>query len=253
MTLAILNLVLFVSGLVVLFPKNTWKKPLSEYPKILAYHSVYLGLIILVVLVHLLEVNILDAVITDMLGMNFTSSILFIEDGIVHWFSQQWTPVLVYFFVFVYIGLYPFLLWFTVLYFIIVDERKAIRTFTYALIWIYAIALPFYLFFPITNVYSYYGTPSALNTVIPSIEHVFYTTTTNNNCFPSLHVAMSLLLVKTVSLTKNKRIIYVTYFCAICVICSVIYLAIHWITDVIGGILLALGVFYLVQHFMKET
>jgi membrane-associated phospholipid phosphatase len=207
----------------------------------------------LVVIVHLLEVNILDTVITDILGMNFTSSILFIEDGVVYWFSQQWTPVLVYFFVFVYIGLYPFLLWFTVLYFIFADERKAMRTFTYSLVGMYTIALPFYLFLPITNVYSYYGTPSALTMVIPGIEQVFYTTTTNNNCFPSLHVAMSLLLVKAVSLTNNKRYIYVTYFSAICVICSVIYLAIHWITDVIGGILLALGVFYLVQYFMKET
>ena len=248
-----LNLILLITCLIVLFPKNTWKKPLRGYPTILAYHSVYLGLIVMVVFLHLLEVNILDGVITDIIGMNFTSSILFIEDGVVHWFSQQWTPVLVYFFVFIYIGLYPFLLWFTILYLIIVDERKAMRTFTYSLVGMYAIALPFYLFIPITNVYSYYGTSSALNMVLPSIEHVFYTTTTNNNCFPSLHVAMSLLLVKTVSSTNNKRFIYVTYFCAICVICSVIYLAIHWITDVIGGILLALGVFYLVQHFMKET
>jgi membrane-associated phospholipid phosphatase len=126
------------------------------------------------------------------------------------------------------------------------------KTFAYSLIGIYSIAFPFYLFFPVTNVYSYYGTSSALTMVIPSIEHFFYTTTTTNNCFPSLHVAMSLLLIKTVSMTNNKRFMYLTYFCAICVICSVIYLAIHWITDVIGGILLTIGVFTLVQHFMKE-
>jgi membrane-associated phospholipid phosphatase len=145
------------------------------------------------------------------------------------------------------------MLWFTLLYFIMVNEKKAMKTFACSLVGIYAIALPFYLFFPITNVYSYYGTSSALNMVIPSIEQFFYTTTTTNNCFPSLHVAVSLLLVKTVSFTNNKRFIYLTYFCAICVICSVIYLAIHWITDVIGGILLTVGVFYLIKYFMKET
>jgi membrane-associated phospholipid phosphatase len=126
------------------------------------------------------------------------------------------------------------------------------KTFTYSLLGIYTIALPFYLFFPVTNVYTYYGTSSALTTVIPSIEHFFYATTTTNNCFPSLHVAMSILLIKTVSMTNNKRFMYLTYFCAICVICSVIYLAIHWITDVIGGILLTICVFTIIQHFMKE-
>ena len=176
-----------------------------------------------------------------------------IEDGVVYWFSQNWTPVLVYFFVFIYIVLYPFTLWFSLLYFLIADERKAMKTFAYSLVIIYAIALPFYLFLPVTNVYIYYGSASALNAVIPGVEQFFYATTTNNNCFPSLHVAMALLVAKTVSLTDNKRFIYLAYFCAICVICSVIYLAIHWITDVIGGILLAFAVFYLVKRFIKET
>ena len=213
----------------------------------------YLALIIGIVALHLLEVNILDPITTKMVGMNFSANIQGIEDGIVHWFAQFWTPTLVSFFVFVYIGLYPFLLWFTLLYFIIIDEKKAMKTFAYSLLGIYAIALPFYLFVPITNVYHYYGTDSALNMVIPSVEQFFYTTTTTNNCFPSLHVALSLLLVQTVRLTQNKRFMYLTYFSAICVTCSVIYLAIHWITDVIGGILLSTGVFYLVKHFMKES
>ena len=218
-----------------------------------SYHSVYLFFIIVVVAVHLLEVNIIDSFMTGLVGSNFTPTIQMIEDGGVYWFSQHWTPMFVYFFVFIYIVMYPFTLWFSLLYFLIADERKAMKAFAYALVIIYAIALPFYLFLPVTNVYIYYGSASALNAVIPGVEQFFYATTTNNNCFPSIHVAMALLVAKTVSLTNNKRFIYLAYFCAICVICSVIYLAIHWITDVIGGILLAFGVFYLVKRFIKET
>jgi membrane-associated phospholipid phosphatase len=127
------------------------------------------------------------------------------------------------------------------------------KTFALSFLLIYSITLIFYLFFPITNVYTTYGTPSALNTVIPGIEHFFYATTTNNNCFPSLHVAMMLLIAYTVSLTENKQYRYLIYFCTFFVICSVIYLAIHWITDVIGGILLSSAMFYLVKRYTKET
>lgn len=251
--LATLNILLFVTSLIFIIPKNTWKKTMLDYKKTIPSHIIPLLLIIIVVIIHLIEVHFIDSFTTTLIGQDFTTVIESIEDGAVYWFSQHWTPLPLYFFVFIYIGLYPFLLWYSLFYFLITDEKKAMKTFAYCLIGIYAIALPFYLFLPITNVYTYYGLTSALDSVIPTVEQFFYSTTTNNNCLPSLHVAVSLLIAFIASYTRNKRFIYLTYFCAIGVICAVIYLAIHWLTDVIAGVLLGAGIFTLVQYFTKET
>jgi membrane-associated phospholipid phosphatase len=209
-------------------------------------------MIVGIVIFHLIEVNLLDTYFTNLIGIDSTVIVQMIENGVVYWFSQHWTPVLVYFFVFMYIGIYPFTLWFSSLYFLLTNDKNAMKSLAHGLVLIYSIALPFYLFFPVTNVYTFYGITSALETVIPGIEQFFYSTTTYNNCFPSLHVAMTLLIAKSISLTNNKKLTYFAYLCSISVIISVIYLAIHWIIDVIGGIILALSIFYLQKRFNKE-
>ena len=252
MVLGLINLILFIIGLFLFLPKKIHKTKFSEYYQIFVSQIKYLLIIFGVVAFHLIEVNLLDSFFTDLIGVDFASSLELIEDNVVYWFSQNWTPFLVYFCVMMYIAVYPFTLWFSPLYFLLTDNKKAMKTLAYGLLLIYVIALPFYLFLPITNVYTYYGIESALETVVPSVENFFYSTTTSNNCLPSLHVAMALLIARSVSLTKNKLYTYFTYFCAVSVIVSVIYLAIHWITDVICGTVLAFSVFYLLKRFVKE-
>lgn len=249
---ASLNILLFVVSLFFFMSKKIFKTTLSTYYQIFFSHLKYIVIIVGVVAFHLVEINILDPYFTNLIGIDFANNIQMMENGVVYWFSQNWTPSLAYFFVVMYIVVYPFTLWFSPLYFLLTDNKKAMKSLAYGLLLLYSIALPFYLFFPVTNVYTFYGIESVLETVIPNVEQFFYSTTTSNNCLPSLHVAMTLLIAKSVSLTKNKKYTYFVYFCAISVIVSVIYLAIHWITDVICGVILAFSVFYLQKHFIKE-
>jgi membrane-associated phospholipid phosphatase len=243
---------LCIGGFFLFMPKEIFKITLPKFYRNFLSSFNYLLMMVAVVILHLIEINLFDPYLTNLLNSDYTNIMQIIENGVVYWFSQHRTPVVVTFFVFIYIGVYPFTLWFSPLYFLLTNNKKAMKSLASGLIMIYFIALPFYLFFPITNVYTFYGLTSALETVIPGIEQFFYSTTTYNNCFPSLHVAMTLLIAKSISITKNKKFTYFAYFCSISVIISVLYLAIHWITDVIGGIILALSIFYLQKRFIKE-
>ena len=229
-------------------PKKT---KLNFIPQI-KRHLPYLLIIFGVVLIHLIEVNFIDAPVTEWIGHDFANNVRALEGDSVYWFSQNWHALLVYIFVTIYIAIYPFFLWFSPLYFLITDNKKAMKTFAYGFLLIYAIALPFYLFLPITNVYTFYEASSALESAIPSVEKFFYSTTTQNNCLPSLHTAMIILVTYSVSLTGNKKFTYFAIFTMIAVIISVIYLSIHWIIDVITGGILAVGVIFLLKKIMGE-
>jgi len=252
LVIGLINLFLFIMGLFFFTPRKIFKTTFQDYYHIFSSNSKYIIIILVVVIIHLIEVNIIDSYLTNLLGFDFTQSINLIENGIVYWFSQNWNFFLVVFFAIVYIAVYPFTLWFSPLFFLLTKDKKAMKSLAYGLLLIYIIALPFYLFFPVTNVFTFYGVESALEWIIPGVNQFFYTTTTFNNCLPSLHVAMSLLIAKSVYITKNKKYTYFVYFCTISVIISVIYLAIHWIIDVMCGIILAFSVFYLQKRLIKE-
>lgn len=252
--IGVINLVLLLLSLVLFMPKKFYKETnlnTLELINIFRRYSIPILIIIGVVAFHLFEVNIIDSSITEWVGYDYANTIRGIEGDTVYWFSQNWIPALVYFFVIIYIAIYPFTLWFSPLYFILNDEKRAIKSLAYGLLLIYAVALPFYLFMPVTNVYTFYGAESALETVIPSIETFFYSATTQNNCLPSLHTAITILVAYCVSITGNKKLTYFAYFTMISVIISVIYLSIHWITDVITGALLAVGVIFILKRYMR--
>jgi len=235
-------------------PKEFYKKSkfsVFEFFQMFSIHIIPLLIIIIIVGFNFLEVNLIDPQTTEWIGHDYANELNSVEGDAVYWFSQNWIPALVYFFVLIYTAVYFFTLWFSPLYFILNNEKKAMKTLAYGLLIIYVIALPFYLFMPITNVYTFYSVNSALEAVFPSINTFFYSTTTLNNCLPSLHTAVTILVAYSISLTGNKKLTYFAYFIMITVIISVIYLSIHWITDVIAGIILTIGAIFILKRFMR--
>ena len=250
-----INILLLLFIVFFLMPKGSIKKIPFDFNIIIKLFMNQIKPILIIVgivVFHLIEVKFIDPFTTDLVGYDYAYEIVNFENGFVYWFSQHWNPVLLYYFVLIYIVVYPFTLWFLPLYFILGRRKRALKSLAYGLLLIYMVSLPFYLFLPITNVYSFYGVESALETVIPSIESFFYFTTTQNNCLPSLHTAMSILVAYCFYLTGNKKLTYFGYFVMVSVLISVVYLSIHWLVDIISGVLLSLGVILLLSHYIKD-
>ncbi len=250
--LGLIQIVLLLISIFFFTDKRIYKKTANEYYTLFKKSIIPIIIILGVVLFHLMEVKIIDPITTEIVGADFAPSIKSLEDSIVASFSNYWTPALVSFFVLMYIAVYPFTLWFSPVYFIIADEKKAMKTLAYGLLLIYIIALPFYLFLPITNVYVFNNLGSALENTIPTVENFFYAVTTENNCLPSLHTAMTIIIAYSMSLTKNKKLTYLAYFTMITVITAIIYLAIHWIVDIITGAVLAIAIIFILRYVMKK-
>lgn len=103
----------------------------------------------------------------------------------------------------------------------------------------YALALPFFLFVPSVNPHTSLGLPSPFEEIHPRLEGAYYLLTTRDNTFPSLHVAVTLILswaILSSRLVPLKGAIAVT---APLVVASVVLVRVHWLVDVAGGLAVA--------------
>ena len=196
-SIGLINLGLFLMGLFLFIPREQLRQVLvTRHEDWMLLR--YLLIIFSVMVVHLIEVNVFDPLVSGFVGWDFAAWFVAIEDSWVVGLVDGWHPWVVSFFVMIYIAVYPFILWFSVLYFVLCREIRAIRTLAWGSVLVYLVTLPFYLFFPVSNVYTFFGIESTLEKVFPGVEQFFYSTTTSNNCFPSLHTAMALLVVMAV-------------------------------------------------------
>ena len=252
--LAVSNLFLFLFSLKFLVNKDFLEIRKQNFYDSFRRNLPYLFLIIGVCVFHVLEVNLIDPAATSFVGHDFADAVQKIEGDIVYQLHSGYSTLfLTGFFTVMYIVVYPFTLWFVPLYVVFYNGRRPIRGLANGLFLTYMIALPFYLFLPATNVYTYYKIDSALETVIPSVENFFYMTTTHNNSFPSLHTSVAILMTWVASLTGNKKLEYFTFFCMVSVIISVVYLGIHWLIDVASGALISTGVILILRNFIRES
>ncbi|HUW67221.1 MAG TPA: phosphatase PAP2 family protein [Candidatus Nanoarchaeia archaeon] len=189
------------------------------------------------------------------INSDYTSYIMMIEGDMVAHFQSFATPLLTYFNGFVYLMIFSFIMIFTFVILIFTRNVTALEEFTIAFIIIYLTAFPFYIFFPVTVTgHAITGVSTLLYDLSPIIDQgVRVVDPFLDNDFPSLHAALSVMAVLIVvfrtNLTRYKVFIIVSTFA---ILFSTLYLGIHWITDLVGGTVLALISYYIAVRFRKS-
>ncbi|MFP4654421.1 MAG: phosphatase PAP2 family protein [Methanohalobium sp.] len=198
----------------------------------------------------------MQAAITDLLGIssyvNYATYLIMIEGNIVSYFQNIATPSLTYISSVIYLLGFPFLLVFT--FFILVYTRKfkALEEYIIAFVLIYIIAYPVFVFFPVkVTGHTLQSVEPLLYNLSPIIVHGIEMSDPGlNNCLPSLHTAMSMMAMMIATFRTNfLRYKLFSIVVTTSILFTILYLGIHWITDMVAGIALALIVYLIVTRY----
>jgi membrane-associated phospholipid phosphatase len=143
----------------------------------------------------------------------------------------------------VYVGGYPAIIILAVMVPLWLDDGRTARRALSCYALSFAAALPFYLLFPVDEVWHHDASVENIINSYPFVRDHLYSFNELNNCFPSLHTAISVALAAVVwTSPAPRRFRLFAAGLASGIVFSTVYLGIHWVTDVAAGLLLAAGV-----------
>lgn len=129
------------------------------------------------------------------------------------------------------------------------DFGKMVRYALSAHIFQVFLITPFYLIFNLQEVWYVLGQPDGVGRNLSPAAAA----AVSLNCFPSMHTSIAFAVFLLVLREKNKAFKIVWGFFCLSVIFSTLYLEVHWVLDVIGGIILAYGTVKLVDLVMAKA
>ncbi len=176
-------------------------------------------------------------------NQNYARYIMILEGNVVSLLQEIATPLLTYVSGFFYLLMFPFLMVFTFLLLVYLQRHKAVQEFVVAFILIYMLAFPFYVLFPVhVTGYTLSGVSPLLYNLSPLIaEGVRIVDPELNNCFPSLHAALSVMaMIMVLHNVKSRRYQAFAVITTAAILFTILYLGIHWLSDLVGGTLLAI-------------
>jgi len=177
-------------------------------------------------------------------GWNVTPLIRQIEDGFVIYIQSFATPVLTAYFSYIYVFGYAFLLIFPFLAYLSLSDQTHFRSLILGYTLNYGLGLLCYLLFIAYGPRNSFGpglVESLLFDTYPQFQFLTRSINVPTNVFPSLHTSLSATVALLAFHTRREYPIWlgVSTALAVSVFISTMYLGIHWLLDVLAGIVLA--------------
>lgn len=154
----------------------------------------------------------------------------------------EWAP-LTHLMVFIYVVVFPVLPLASMLIYAGRKDLLALRLLFRDFGLTYLIALPFYFLLPVREAWTANaGIRFLIPPLYPAFEEQFRQWSALDNCFPSLHTSLAISAALVAHRTGYPRLARLFGGIAVLVAFSTLYLGVHWIPDLLGGVLLAFGV-----------
>ena len=117
------------------------------------------------------------------------------------------------------------------------DSLKMIRYSLSAHVLQFVLIFPFYLTIHVNEVWYVLGQADGMARNLSAADAAVVVV----NCFPSMHTSVAFAMLLLAWREKDKLFRWVWMFFCLSIIYSTLYLEIHWVTDVVAGIFLALA------------
>ncbi len=170
----------------------------------------------------------------------------------------DWLP-LTWFLGFVYVVVFPSLVFVAIFVFDHLRNRRGLAMVMIGYALNYLLELPFYLFFPVREVFHYYrndlgssGVRLLLDDIGEVIMRAYRAMSGLDNCFPSFHTSLAVTLALVCWHAGRRRFAVVVTFLAIANVFSTVYLGIHWVSDVAGGIAVGVVSYWLARMLSRR-
>jgi membrane-associated phospholipid phosphatase len=176
-----------------------------------------------------------------LIGFNITAGIYRVEGGSVALLQTFETHLVTLYFSFIYVYGYVFLLVFPLLAYLALRDQRPLHEISIAYAANYGLGLVCYLLFIAYGPRNLDVAEQLMYNVYPQSQLLTSAVNTNTNVFPSLHTSLSVTAMLFAWRTREAypRWLVIASVIAVSVVISTMYLGIHWATDVVAGVVLA--------------
>lgn len=179
---------------------------------------------------------------SDVITWDYTNAAAEIGSGFLLALQRlEWAP-LTHLLTYVYVIIFPLLGIASVLVYSRERDWESLRRLGLGLVINYAVALPFYLLFPVNEAWAGdAGIRFLIPSVFPGFETIYRPMSGLDNCFPSLHTSLALTYALVALQSSHRRLSAAIGAGAGLVMLSTLYLGVHWVVDMLAGVILAVG------------